>query len=55
MGTEIFHAYFQADKEFDTLLLLVSLYVWKAFHSVNFSVVMLKMQWRGLLPSPDKK
>lgn len=34
------------------MFLLVSFYIWKAFPSLNFSEVMLKMQWRGLLPSP---
>lgn len=45
-------ASFQAKKEFDVLFLPVSFYIWKAFHSLNFSVEMLKMQWRSLLPSP---
>lgn len=36
---------------------LIYCYCWflftrRAFHTLNFSVVMLKMQWRGLLPSP---
>lgn len=56
MGAEIFHAYFEPNKEFDLLFWLVSFYIWKAFHFSLWILVLwsnnAEKAMEKFLPSP---